>query len=58
MATAAALKDQELMTQGKDLRLQSCPSSDSGWRGEKQRDEKGQQGAGSLYVLAMQIQLF
>ena len=53
-----ALQDQELMTQGKDFSLQSCPSSEAGWHGEEQGDEKGKHGSGSLHAAALQIQLF
>jgi hypothetical protein len=41
MAVVRALQDQELMAQGKDFSLQSCPSSQAGWHGEKQGDAKG-----------------
>jgi hypothetical protein len=58
MTTAGALQNQELMTQGKDFSLQSCPSSEAGWHREKQRDEKGEHGSGSLHTAALQIQLF
>jgi hypothetical protein len=54
--TAGALQNQELMTQGKDFSLQSCPSSEAGWHGEKQGDEMGKHGSGSLYTAASQIQ--
>jgi hypothetical protein len=56
MTTARPLQDQELMTQGKDFSLQSCPSSDAGWHIGKQRDEKGEHGSGSLHTAAAQIQ--
>ena len=58
MTTARALQDQELMTQGKNFSLQSCPSSEAGWHGEKQRDEKGKHDSGSLHAAAVQIPLF
>ena len=45
MTTAGALQNQELMTQGKDFSLQSCPSREAGWHGEKQGDEKGKHGS-------------
>ena len=57
MAFVRALQDQELMTQGKDFSLQSCPSSEAGWHGEKQGDEKSKHGSGSLHTAAVQIQL-
>src|SRR5258706_14591723 len=56
--TAGALQDQELMTQGKDFSLQSCPSSEVGWHGEKQTDDKGRHGSRSLHAAALQLQLF
>ena len=58
MTTAGALQNQELMTQGKDFSLQSCPSSEAGWYGEKQGDENGKHGSGSLHAAGLQIQLF
>jgi hypothetical protein len=58
MTTAGTLQNQELMTQGKNFSLQSCPSSEAGWHGEKQGDEKGKHGSGRLHTAAMQIQLF
>jgi hypothetical protein len=58
MTTAGALQNQELMTQGKDFRLQSCPSSEAGWHGEEQGHEKGKHGSGSLHAAALQFQLF
>ena len=57
MTTAGTLQNQELMTKGKDFSLQSCPSSEAGWHGEKQRDEEGKHGSGSLLTPAVQIQL-
>jgi hypothetical protein len=56
MAVVTALQNQELMAQGKDFSLQSCPSSEAGWQGEKQGDEEGKHGSGSLHVAALQIQ--
>ena len=58
MTTAGTLQDQDLMTRGRDFSLQSCPSSEAGWQGEKQRYEKGKHGSGSLHTVAVQIQLF
>ena len=58
MTTAGALQNQELMAQGKDFSLQSCPSSEVGWHREKQRDENGEHGSRSLHTDASQIQLF
>ncbi len=58
MTTAGALQNQELLAQGKDFSLQSCPSSEAGWHKEKQRDEKGEHDSGSLHTAALQIQLF
>jgi hypothetical protein len=58
MTTAGALQDQELMAQAKDFCLQSCPSSKTGWHGEKQGDEKGKHGSSSLHAVALQLQLF
>jgi hypothetical protein len=58
MAFVRALQDQDLVTQGKYFNLQSCPSSEAGWRGEKQRDEKGKHDSGSLHTATVQIQLF
>jgi hypothetical protein len=55
MAVIRPLQDQELMAQGNDFSLQSCPSSQAGWRGEKQGDEKGKHGSGSLHAPALQI---
>jgi hypothetical protein len=57
MAAIRALQDQELMAQGNDFCLQSCPSSEAGWHGEKQRGEEGKHGSGSLHAAALQIQL-
>ncbi len=56
MTTAGTLQNQDLMAQGKDFSLQSCPSSEAGWHREKQRDEKGNHGSGSLHTAASQIQ--
>jgi hypothetical protein len=36
MAAVGALRDQELMAQGKDFTLLSCPRSEAGWHAEKQ----------------------
>jgi hypothetical protein len=58
MAVVRTLQDQDLMAQGKDFSLQTCPSSEAGWRGEKQEDEKGKHGSGSLHAVALQLQLF
>jgi hypothetical protein len=58
MAVVGALQDQELMAQSKNSSLQSCPSSEAGWYGEKQGDEDGKHGSGTLHVVASQIQLF
>ena len=58
MTTVGPLHDQELMTQGKDFSLQSCPSPEAGWHAEKQRGEECKHGSGSLYTSAVQIQLF
>jgi hypothetical protein len=58
MAAVRATQDQEWMAQGKDFSLQSCPSSEAVWHGEKQGDEKGNHGSGSLHAAALQIQLF
>jgi hypothetical protein len=46
----------ELMTQGKDFSLQSYPRSEERRHGEKQEDEKGKHGSGSLHAAASQIQ--
>jgi hypothetical protein len=46
------------MAQGKDFSLQGCPSSEAGWHGEKQGDEKSKHGSNSLHAPALQIQLF
>jgi hypothetical protein len=54
----AALQDQELMAQGKDFSLRTCPSSEASWRREKQEDEKGKHGSGSLHAVALQLQRF
>jgi hypothetical protein len=56
MTMAGTLQDQDLMTEGKDFSLQSCPSSEAGWHGEKQRDENGKQSSGNLHAAKMQIQ--
>ena len=56
MAAIRALQDQELMAQGKDFSLHSCPSLEAGWHGEKQGDEEGRHGSGSLHAVALQIQ--
>jgi hypothetical protein len=56
MTTAGALQNQELMAQGKDCSLQSCPSSEAGGDGEKQRGKKDRHGSGSLHTAASQIQ--
>ncbi len=56
MTTAGTLQSQELMTHGKDFSLQSCPSSEAGWHGEKQKNEKGKHGSGSLHTADSQIQ--
>jgi hypothetical protein len=58
MAAAGALQDQELMTQGKDFSLHSEPRSEERRHGEKQGDEKGKHGSGSLHTWAWQLQLF
>ena len=58
MAVVRTLHDQELMAQGKDFSLQSCPSSEAGWHGEKQGDEKGKHGSSSLRAVALRLQLF
>ena len=58
MTTARSLQNQERMTQGKDFSLQSCPSSETGWHGEEQGDQKGKQGSRRLHTEALQIQLF
>jgi hypothetical protein len=58
MAVVRTLQDQELMAQGKDFNLQTCPSSEASWRGEKREDEKGKHGSGSLHAVALQLQLF
>ena len=52
MAAVRAPQDEELMAQGKDSPFQSCSSSEAGWRGEKQGDEKGEHGSGSLHGAA------
>ena len=56
MATVGALQDQELMTQGKDFSLQSYTRSQERRHGEKQGDEKGKHGSGSLHAATSQIQ--
>lgn len=56
MAAVSALQDQDQMAQGKDFSLQTCPSSEAGWHGEKQGDEEGKHGSGSLHAAALQIQ--
>jgi hypothetical protein len=56
MATSGALQDQELMMQGKDFSLQSKLRSEERRHGEKQGDEKGKHGSGSLHAAASQIQ--
>jgi hypothetical protein len=56
MTTAGTLQGQDLMTESKDFSLQSCPRSEAGWHGEKQRDENGKHSSGSRHVAAMQIQ--
>jgi hypothetical protein len=58
MAVVRALQDEELMAQGKDFGLQSCPSSQAGRLVEKQGDEKGKYGSDSLRIAALQLQLF
>ena len=58
MTTARSLQNQELMTQGKDFSLQSCPSSETGWHGEEQGHQKGKHGSRRLHTEALQIQLF
>jgi len=40
MTTARSLQNQELMTQGKDFSLQSCPSSETGWHGEERETKR------------------
>jgi hypothetical protein len=55
MAAVGALQDQELMAQGKDFSLQSCPRSEAGWHGEKQGDEEGKHRSGSQHAAAFQI---
>jgi hypothetical protein len=57
MAVVSALQHQELMAQGKDFSLQSCPSSEARWHGEKQGGEKVKHGSGSLHSAALQLQL-
>jgi hypothetical protein len=56
MAASRALQDQELMAQGQDFSLESDPSSEASGHGEKQGDEKGKHGSGSLHAAASQIQ--
>ena len=58
MTTAGALQNQELMAQGKDFSLQSCPSSEAAWHGKKQGGEECKHGTGSLHAAALQLQLF
>jgi hypothetical protein len=41
VTTAGALQNQELMTQGKDFNLQSCPSSEAGLARRKAKRRKG-----------------
>jgi hypothetical protein len=45
MTAIEAQQDEELMAQGKDFSLQSCPSSKAGWHREKQGDEESKQGS-------------
>jgi hypothetical protein len=56
MTTVGALQNQELMAQGKDFSLQSCPSSEAGGHREKQRGKKGKHGSGRVPTAASQIQ--
>lgn len=49
-------RERQLMAQDKDFSLQTCPSSEAGWHREKQRDERGKHGSGSLHTVASQIQ--
>jgi hypothetical protein len=50
MPVVRALRDQELMAQGKDFSSQGCPSSEAGWHGEKQGDGKSKHGSSSLHA--------
>jgi len=58
MSVVRALQDQELMSQGMDFSLQSWPSSEADWYGEKQRDEEYKHDSGSLHAPGLQIQPF
>jgi hypothetical protein len=58
MTQVGALQEQQLMTQGKDFRLQRCPSSEAGWHGEKHGDQKGKHNSASLHIAAVQTQPF
>jgi hypothetical protein len=58
MATVGALHDQELMAQGKDFTLLSCPRSEADCLAEKQGGEAGKPGSSNLHAVALQVQLF
>jgi hypothetical protein len=58
MAVVRTLQDQELMAQCKDFSMQGCPSSEAGWHGEKQGDEKNKNSTSSLRAVALHLQVF
>jgi hypothetical protein len=55
VAAVRLLQNQELMAQGQNFSLQSCPSSEIAGHGEKQGGEEGKNDFGSLRAAGSQV---